>query len=308
VIRSDPMSSEPRDTNVPGSGAGKAAGPGNTSSGTSAGGAPEPPEGLVEQRNAFVQTFFKKGAELTEELLREEARLRDRMLRLEAENAQLRAQVASDDAIRDLLSRIDQLERDKRELLSRIGSSTGDIERFSRRFAEIEEENARLASLYVASFQLHSTLELSGVVRHLRELLAQLVGAEAYALYVPDTDGTLVPVVSEGVPPKDLPHVHAGVGPIGEAFADGHSQWTEGDPRAGTLEAPAACVPLRAADRSAGVIVILRTFEQKASFVDVDFELFKLLGVLGGAALAAARLFARHGLEIASVDAFRDLP
>lgn len=265
-------------------------------------------EGLVEQRNAFVQTFFKKGAELTEELLREEARLRDRLVRLEAENAQLRAQVASDDAIRDLLARIDQLERDKRELLSRIGDSHGDIERYSRRFLEIEEENARLASLYVASFQLHSTHDLGGVVRHLRELLAQLVGAEAYALYVPDGEGMLIPVMSEGVPPKDLPHVQPGQGPIGEAFAQLLSQWTDGDPRQGSLEAPAACVPLRAADRCAGVIVILRTYEQKSSFVDVDFELFKLLGVHGGAALAAARLFARHGLEIASVEAFRDLP
>ena len=54
---------------------------------------------LKEKRDAFLQTFFKRGAELTDELLGENGRLRDRLSRLEAENASLKTQLASDNAI-----------------------------------------------------------------------------------------------------------------------------------------------------------------------------------------------------------------
>src|SRR4051794_3192608 len=77
-------------------------------------------ESLLEKRDSFIHTFFKKGAELTEQLLREDDKLRVRLREVEAENAALRAQVASDDAIRDLLTKIAGLETEKRELLSRF--------------------------------------------------------------------------------------------------------------------------------------------------------------------------------------------
>ena len=56
---------------------------------------------LKEKRDAFLQTFFKRGAELTDELVSENGRLREQIGKLEAENAALRTQLASDSAIRD---------------------------------------------------------------------------------------------------------------------------------------------------------------------------------------------------------------
>ena len=52
-------------------------------------------EDLRTQRTAFVSTFFKKGAELTEELLRENERLRAAAHKIESENAALRTQLPS---------------------------------------------------------------------------------------------------------------------------------------------------------------------------------------------------------------------
>src|SRR5689334_20445927 len=68
------------------------------------------------QRDTFVHTFFKKGAEFTDELLRENDRLRKQQIELDADNTRLRSQLASDEAIRDLLRKIDQLEREKQNL------------------------------------------------------------------------------------------------------------------------------------------------------------------------------------------------
>lgn len=264
---------------------------------------------LLEQRETFIQTFFKKGAELTEELLREDQRLRARMRDLEAENAALRAQVASEDAIRDLLSKIRELEKEKKDLLSRMHDVQASSSHYSQRFADIEAENAQLASLYVASHQLHSTLDLRSIVRQLKELLAQFVGARAFAVYlVDDEKKQIVPICSEGVITSELKRVALDKNSaLGRAVESSAAEWVEGDATRGTIEAPAATIPMLLHGRSIGVIAVFATFEQKPGFVDVDFELFKLLGAHAASALVASRLFAEHGARVGSVESFLDL-
>ena len=51
---------------------------------------------LKVKRAEFVQTFFKRGAEFTEELVSENERLRGRLAALETENTKLRTQLAKD--------------------------------------------------------------------------------------------------------------------------------------------------------------------------------------------------------------------
>ncbi|MBI2389614.1 MAG: GAF domain-containing protein [Deltaproteobacteria bacterium] len=266
------------------------------------------PEGLLEQRETFIQTFFKKGAELTEELLKEDQRLRARMHELEAENAALRAQVASDDAIRDLLTKISHLEKEKKELISRVSHAQASSSEFSSRFAEIEAENAQLASLYVASHQLHSTLDPRSIVRQLKELLAQFVGARAFAVYLVDDDRhELAPICSEGVVAASLRRVPLSDGALWRAVGSGAASWVEGDATRGTIDAPAATIPMLLNGKAIGVIAVFATFEQKREFIDVDFELFKLLGAHAASALVAGRLFAEHGAKVGAVEAFLDL-
>lgn len=270
--------------------------------------APKPAADLLARRDDFIQTFFRKGAQLTEELLKEDESLRARLRDVEAENAKLRAQLRSDDAIRELLGKIEGLEAEKRALLSRFDGGAAPGGDFVGRFADIEAENAKLASLYVASYQLHSTLDLRSILRQLKELLAQFVGARAFALYLADEPRKeLCPVLSEGVPTASLSRVHAGQGPIGRAWSSAQASWVDGDSTKGSVEAPAACVPMRLDERCVGVIVVFATFEQKPGFVELDFELFKLLGAHAASALAAARLFAQHGTRIGPLEPFLEL-
>src|SRR5207253_1711064 len=58
---------------------------------------------LKAKRAEFVHTFFKRGAEFTEELVTENERLRGKLASLEAENAKMRTQLAKDKAVRELV-------------------------------------------------------------------------------------------------------------------------------------------------------------------------------------------------------------
>ncbi len=266
-----------------------------------------PPPDLKKERDEFLQTL--KGARLTEEFVREHQRLEGRLRELESENAELRAQLEADAALRELVEKIKRLELEKRELLSRYQMAEAASTQFSARFQEIESEFANLANLFIASNQLHGSLSPRGVTRRIKEILAQLVGAERYALYLASTDaGELVPIASEGVSGDRLTTVRVEGSTVGRVFRMGTAEVDEdGDPSRGTLERPAAVIPLTVDEKVVGVIAIFSTLSQKTRFDTVDFELFKLLGQHAAAALVSASLFARAERKIPGLEAFLDL-
>jgi len=279
---------------------------------------PDVSAGLKMQRDTFVHTFFKKGAEFTEELLRENERLRKHAIELESDNARLRAQLASDEAIRELLRTVDQLEKEKQTLLSHVHEAEANSSRYSSRHQEMEEELSNLANLYIASYQLHSTLRLGTVVKHLRELLAQLVGARSHAYYVASPERTeLVPIASDGVSLSQLSRVIVGAqsdpsGRRGAArivervFLTGVPHITEPGAH-GAVDEPVACVPMRMDDDVIGVIVVFSLLEQKQHFVQVDYEFFKMLGAHAATALMGALLFANAEGKLPSLEALHNL-
>lgn len=254
------------------------------------------PTDLTRERENFVRTFLRKGVEFTEELLLENDDLRARVALLEVDNTALRTQVKSDDAMRDVLRTIERLEQEKRNLLDRSSQLEQLTRRHEGRYAAIEQELNDLANLYVASFQLHSTLKPANVLQHIRELLAQLVGAERFCIYVLNDDGTLaVPVGSEGILESELSPVVVGQGAVGSVCATGVSSVRQGDPLgAGTVEQPLAVLPMQVDGQTVGVISIVALLEQKHAWVQVDQELFHLLGSHAAAALLAARLYQRQ--------------
>jgi hypothetical protein len=262
-------------------------------------------EELKQKRDAFLHTFFKRGAELTEELVGENRRLREQMAALEEENAALRTQLASDKAIRDLLSKIDQLEREKARLLSAVHQQA----EITHRVHEIEAELESFANLYVASFQLHSSLRVRTVVRNVKELLVQLVGVRSLSIYLANQDDSyLLPIVSEGVDLATLPKIRLREALTSEpveatverTYLTGVPHIAEGDVDA----PPAACIPLQIEDRLMGVIVVYTLLLHKKRFVTVDRELFKLLGAHAGGAIVSAHLF--DG-QIPSAEVLREL-
>lgn len=268
-----------------------------------------PPEDLKKERDAFIQQFFRKGAQFTEELLKENERLRERIADLEHQNGKLRAHLASDEAIRDLLRKIEELEREKVELLGRSARAEAVKDNFTAMYQEVEGELANFANLYVATAQLHSARTVRGVLRALKELLAQLLGAAAFAVYFVSDDGEeLCAIASEGVDAATVARVSARRGPIGRAFVSGELTYDLArDVSRLSLEDPVALVPLHIEGRVHGVIAIFGTLPQKTEFVAIDRELFKLLGAQAAPALANARLFTDAGRKVPGIQAFVDL-
>lgn len=278
--------------------------------------APDPAKGpreevtgeLKEKRDAFLHTFFRRGAELTEELVGENRRLREQLAELEEENAALKTHLASDAAIRDLLKKIEELEREKARLLSTVH----DQAEITNRFAEIELELESFANLYVASFQIHSSLRVRTAVRHIRELLVQLVGARSLAIYfVDDGDRHLLPIAADGVDVATVPIIdlrEATVPTSSEAIVErtyltGVPHVTDTEP----IASPAACIPLQLENRTVGVIVVYTLLEHKKRFVAVDRELFKLLGAHAGGTIVSAFLWGQAGSRLPSAGTLREL-
>lgn len=263
-----------------------------------------PPEDLKKERDAFIQQFFRKGAQFTEELLRENERLRGQLADLENENKRLRAHLASDEAIRELLRKIEELEDEKRELVTKSVRIEQENEGVSMRYAEVEAELANFANLYVATSQLHASRSVRGVVRNLKELLAQLLGAAGFAIYLAH-EGELVAIASEGVLAADVERCAIDRGAVGRAFQTGELQLAASlDASQGTLDEPACVIPLAFDGKIVGVIAVFRTLEQKTEFERVDRELFKLLGEQAAPALVNAHLYAASGRTMPGIEAF----
>jgi hypothetical protein len=266
-----------------------------------------PAPDLKTERDEFLKKF-SRGSQLTEDFLKEHERMQTRLQDLESENAGLRAKVEADQAVRELLKKIDRLELEKSELVSRFHQAEAITTEFTARVQEVESEFANLANLFVASNQLHSSLSPRGVTRRIKEVLAQLVGAERYAMYLVNPEGEqLIPIASEGVAGHELVPVRIAGTRIGDVVRKGSAHVADSDPSQGTLQDPPAVIPLSVDDRVVGTIAIFSTLAQKNKFDTVDFELFKLLGQHAAQALVAASLFAQADHKLPGLEAFLDL-
>lgn len=240
---------------------------------------------LVEKRRELLETYFENGRQIASELVAELDLARRKIADLDAENARLRMQLKSDAAIRDLLNKIESLEAERRELLSR----TNEVERQARseveRATAVENELSNLASLYVATSQLHASLDPRDVVATLGQLLLQFVGAGAYIVYSANGE-RLIPVATEGLSADEVREERIGKGPVGKAFeSSAPFSMTEGD-------GPLVVVPLRLGEQVIGAVAVFGLLEQKASLDVFDHELLRMVSTQGASALAAARLAA----------------
>ncbi|HXU69028.1 MAG TPA: GAF domain-containing protein [Polyangia bacterium] len=256
---------------------------------------------LVESKREFIETFFKRGAEFTEELMHENEKLRFRVVQLEEERRALASSASSPmpgagaGALRELVARIEQLEGERESLMSRFAG----VERLNHdiyeRYHDIERENNNLANLYVASFQLHSTMELRELTQIILEILLNFVGAKTFAIQlVDDEHGKLRTLASEGIERAKVPEGSVAEGHVGDVIKSGH-HYIDGErlrARADLqhLDRPVIVVPLKIRDRVVGVLIIWDLLSQKTALADVDYELFNLLAAHAASALQGAWL------------------
>jgi nitrate/nitrite-specific signal transduction histidine kinase len=261
-----------------------------------------------ERAEEFLQ-IFKKGAEFSQELLRENERLRFRVLDLEGSRQTPGHETDSADQVR-LTTRIEELEKEKQELLKRFRDVEAENKEFASRYLEIEEENNNLANLYVASFQLHSTLDINEVLQIIVEIIINLIGAEVFGvLLLDEKEGDLKPVATEGIEKSLIGPVRPGEGKIGWAARAAENYFAESPPEAEPVDPakPIVCIPLSIKEHVIGVIVIYKLLQQKTKFTDLDHELFTLLGGHAATAIFASKLYSESERKLSTIQGFIDL-
>src|SRR5437867_676735 len=190
----------------------------------------------------FLQ-IVAKAKEFTEELLKENERLRFKIASLETSGAT----VGSEERTKELVRRVRELEERLAEMDARYRKTEEENKEFADRYIEIEEQNNNLANLYVASYQLHSTLDYKEVVRIVQEIVINLIGAEAFHIFViSEKTGGLELEASEGQH-APLSAVPIGQGVIGQAAQSGENYYADqvahSEPT--PFDQPVAVIPLK---------------------------------------------------------------
>lgn len=267
----------------------------------------EEESGYRGRAEEFLQAF-KKGAEFTHDLLKENERLRYRLLELENSMA-TRSGSGDGDQSAVLMNRIKELEQEKQDILDRIRKVEDENEDFANRYVEIESENNNLANLYIASYQLHSTLDFKEVLQIIMEIVINLIGAEEFSLMLLDEKtGVLSAVACEGLDREEIPPVSLGSGLIGQTLQSGESYFADDiETYQRDILSPMVCVPLKIKEHVIGVLAIYKLLVQKEKFAQVDYELFTLLAGHAATAIFGARLYSDSERRLSTIQGFIDL-
>jgi hypothetical protein len=206
---------------------------------------------------------------------------------LEAERERLQGELA--DAHTALLG----LQEEQQRLTLQLATLGAENQRLAIDYVKMARQSSDLASLYVASLQLHASRKRHEVFTAIQEIVVGLIGCEEFAVFeVENTGRRLARVWQCGIDEGRLHSVPIGAGVIGRAAATGKSfvAGGAGDPSLSPEEAGlSACVPLRLGRRVTGAIALFRLLPHKAGLEESDWGLLDLLECHGAAALRCAR-------------------
>jgi transcriptional regulator with GAF, ATPase, and Fis domain len=266
-------------------------------------------EGDLARKAEDFLRIFRRGEEFTQELLKENERLRFKILKLEEERNEL-VELSGDSQVLNLRERLIELEEDRLRIMNRFKEVEEENKNFASRYVEVEEENNNLANLYVASHQLHSTLDFDEVMRIIIEIMINLVGAEKFVIMLLDEDsGVLSTAAFEGIEEGSVRKVRIGEGIIGRAVQDGESYFADLESVKPSQDLqPIVCIPLRIKDQTFGAIAIFSLLEQKKKRISrVDEELFSMLAGHAATAIFSAKLYSQSERKLSTIQGFIDL-
>jgi transcriptional regulator with GAF, ATPase, and Fis domain len=264
---------------------------------------------LSKKAEDFLR-IFRKGEEFTQELLKENERLRYKIIKLEEERNGL-VELSDNPQVEKLRERLAEVEEERTRLIDRFKEVEEENKGFATRYVEVEEENNNLANLYVASNQLHSTLDFNEVMRIIIEIMINLVGAEKFIIMLLDeSSGVLSTIASEGLEEEGtVRKVRIGEGVIGKSVQSGENYFeTDFVTAYSDEDHPLVCIPLRIKDQTLGAIVVFSLLEQKKTKLSrVDEELFLMLAGHAATAIFSAKLYSQSERKLSTIQGFIDL-
>jgi putative methionine-R-sulfoxide reductase with GAF domain len=168
--------------------------------------------------------------------------------------------------------------------------------RRDEQYAQIEQQNANLANLYVASYQLAGTVDRATVLQSIQEIVANLIGSEEIGIWERNGD-TLVLAASFGIDAIRMARIPIRHGRIGATAASGEIYVSPTG--AADDDHITACIPLRVEGEVIGVVTIFELLGHKPVLGEGDRELFDLLAVHAATSLYCSTLHAARLAEVA---------
>jgi transcriptional regulator with GAF, ATPase, and Fis domain len=248
------------------------------------------------QQGSYVFRVREDTRRYVQDLLNENDRLRRLVAGLESDKGRLLSEKMSlQEKVLALREELDRIYHEQTGLRRQLADVEASNQKYSHQYVEVESQNNNLANLYVASYQLHGTLDRAEVVSAIKEIVINLIGSEELAIYEMSADGVLRLAGWFGIDPATYGTVPAGSGIIGKTVATGEI-WLPGKgmdlqpaPRESNLS---VCVPLKLDGKVIGALALFRLLPQKTAFEAIDYELFNLLATHAATALYLSRLHA----------------
>lgn len=262
----------------------------------------------VDKKAEVILQVFKKGEQFAYELLKENEKLRYKILSLQQENENLLRSKGGQDLV-ELKKQLEQLKKEKEELLRKYEEVEKENIDFAKKYVEIEDENNKLANLYIASYQLHSTLDFNEVMRTIVEIVINLIGGEKFAvLLLNEKANELQYTIGEGIKKEDFEDVSVDEGEIiGNSVMKGESYFSKDTTESQDLKAPIVCVPLKVKEKVIGAIVVYKLLAQKKDLTDLDHELFNLMAAHAATAIFSSKLYMESKRKLTTIQGFIDL-
>lgn len=160
-----------------------------------------------------------------------------------------------------------------------------DNDRLYERLLGAEQQVGQLANLLVALNSLHGAANPAGVFLAVREVVANLVGSEEFALFEVGPGNRTQLLDASGVVSDTLGD--PGTGIVGAVASTGKPfiRRAGGAGVPGSDASITACLPLRVRGSVVGVLAIFRLLPHKAALEDGDLALFDLLSTHVASAL-----------------------
>jgi GAF domain-containing protein len=192
---------------------------------------------------------------------------------------------------------------------SRLADVEADRDELSTKLAEYEHQVQRLMNLYVATYQLHATLDPGEVQATIAEIAINLLGAERFVLLFWKTDnagdgrsGDCEIALAQGMEDDKSGSWQNGVYSGGDPAVD--ATLADGVLRIGPIGGSdaLACVPLAVQGATVGALVILKLFDHKEALRAEDRDLLDLIAAHAASALFAARVYSNTDRKLKTLE------
>ena len=180
------------------------------------------------------------------------------------------------------------------ELQTRLKRVESENRELTDRCVRLQAHNEAISNLYVVKHRLHASFEPAEVMRIIREILSELVGASEFGIFLLDPRQAALRRVT-GLGPESGPDsVTLGDGHLGRVAKDGQAFFYESSGNGERApDVPLAAIPLRGETGPIGIIAIWRLLSHKDRLSPIDHQLLELVADHAPLAMMSAHLHQR---------------